>query len=182
MRVKSDGSPASAATINTCVAAVRAFLGFAHTLGYTRFNAAPLIKLKKAPRTLGQRLMSDVEVALLIRAAKPGRDRLKLQVAYYGGFRVSEPANLTWRQVLPRKTGEVPPAVVGKVDNPRHVLIPAHLAEMLQTMRGAEAVGSGVPPDRAAHQLHREGGRQARRHQSGRVRPLAAPCPHQPRD
>ena len=50
MRVKETGSPARAATINTQVAAVKALLGFAHKVGFTRFNAAPLIKLKKAPR------------------------------------------------------------------------------------------------------------------------------------
>jgi integrase/recombinase XerD len=81
MRTKADGTSASAATINTSVATVKSFLGFAHKVGFTRFNAAPLIKLKKAPRTQAQRLLSDVDVALLIRAAKPGRDRLLLQVA-----------------------------------------------------------------------------------------------------
>jgi len=90
--------------------------------------------------------MSDVEVALLIRAAKPERDRLMLQVAYYGGLRVSELAALTWRQVLPRKTGEVQLAVVGKGDKPRHVLIPAHLAELLLTMRAGQKPSARVFP------------------------------------
>src|SRR5919109_5531161 len=72
MRTKADGTSASAATINTSVATVKSFLGFAHKVGFTHFNAAPLIKLKKAPRTQAQRLLSDVDVALLIRAAKPG--------------------------------------------------------------------------------------------------------------
>lgn len=40
MRVKIDGTPASPATINTQVAAVKAPLGFAHQVGYTRFNGA----------------------------------------------------------------------------------------------------------------------------------------------
>ena len=65
MRVKEDGSPASAATINTQVAAVKALLGFAHKVGFTRFNAAPLIKLRKAPRQLAQRILSEVDVQLL---------------------------------------------------------------------------------------------------------------------
>jgi hypothetical protein len=34
---------------------VKSFLGFAHKVGFTRFDTAPLIKLKKAPRTLAQR-------------------------------------------------------------------------------------------------------------------------------
>ena len=50
MRNKADGTAGSAATVNTYVAAVKALLGFAHKVGFTRFNAAPLIRLRKAPR------------------------------------------------------------------------------------------------------------------------------------
>jgi hypothetical protein len=41
MRVKEDGSPVKPATVNTYVASVKSFLGFAHRVGYTRFNAGP---------------------------------------------------------------------------------------------------------------------------------------------
>jgi integrase/recombinase XerD len=61
----------------------------------------------------------------LIRAAKPGRDHLMLQVAYYGALRVSELVSLTWAQILPRETGEGQLAIVGKGDKPRNVLLPA---------------------------------------------------------
>jgi site-specific recombinase XerD len=64
------------ATVNTYVAAVKSFLGFAHRVGFTRFNAGPLIKLKKAPRQIVQRILSEVSVAMLIGAAKTDRDRL----------------------------------------------------------------------------------------------------------
>ena len=59
-------------------------------MGFTRFNAAPLIKLKKAPRQIAQRILGELEVRDLIKHAKTGRDRLMLQVAYFGGLRVSE--------------------------------------------------------------------------------------------
>jgi site-specific recombinase XerD len=71
MRIKADGTPASAATVNTSIAAVKSFLGFAHKVGFTRFNAAPLIKLRRAPRTLAQRLLSEVDVTLLIFCHRP---------------------------------------------------------------------------------------------------------------
>jgi hypothetical protein len=47
MRTKADGTSASAATVNTSIASVKSFLGFAHKVGFTRFNAAPLIKLRE---------------------------------------------------------------------------------------------------------------------------------------
>jgi integrase len=90
IRVKDDGSPVKPATVNTYVAAVKSLLGFAHRVGFTRFNAAPLIKLKKAPRQIAARILGEIEVGMLIRAAKKGRDRLLLETAYFGGLRVSE--------------------------------------------------------------------------------------------
>lgn len=144
MRVKDDGSPASAATVNTQVAAVKALLGFAHQVGYTRFNVGPLIKLKKAPRKLAQRILPEFDVQLLIRAAgdsrHPERDRALFETAYYGGLRVSELAAMTWDQVIARETGEAQLAVIGKGDKDRHVLIPAEVHEHLKAIRnGAPA-------------------------------------------
>ena len=116
MRIKGDGSASSAATVNTYVAAVKALLSFAHQVGFTRSNAAPMIKLRKVPRLIAQGLLSDVDTQLLIRAARPGRDRLMLEVGYFGALRVSELASLTWSQVIPRDTGEAQLAIVGKGD------------------------------------------------------------------
>jgi integrase/recombinase XerD len=70
MRVRADGQPVKAATLNTYVAAVKSFLGFAHRVGYTRFNAAPLINLKKAPRQVAQRILGELETRKLIDAAR----------------------------------------------------------------------------------------------------------------
>ena len=50
--------------------------------------------MKKAPRQLAQKLMNEVDVKLLIRAAKTPRDRLMLEVAYYGAL--SELVSLRW--------------------------------------------------------------------------------------
>jgi integrase/recombinase XerD len=136
MRCKGDGTMSSAATVNTYVGAVKALLGFAHKVGYTRFNAAPLIKLRKAPRRVAQRLLSQVELHLLLRAARSQRDRLLLEVAYFGALRVSELANLAWDQVIPRETGEAQLAIVGKGDKPRNILIPPDLATALRELRG----------------------------------------------
>jgi site-specific recombinase XerD len=135
MRVLPDGTAASAATINAYVAAVKSLLGFAHKVGFTRFNASPLIKIKKAPRQLAQRILSELDVQLL-RDARTERDRVLLELAYYGGLWVSEISSLTWSQVIPRDSGEVQLALVGKSDKPRHVLLPAETATKLLAMRG----------------------------------------------
>ena len=145
MRVKEeDGTPVKPATINMHVAAVKSFLGFAHRIGFTRFNAAPLIKLKKAPRQIAQRLLGELDVRLLIDAARPGRDRVMLEVAYFGGLRVSELAGLTWAQVIGRDNGEIQLEVVGKGEKVRQVLIPAEIAKRLLAIRGDAAGSSPV--------------------------------------
>jgi integrase/recombinase XerD len=136
MRVKEDGSPVKPATVNTYVASVKSFLGFAHRVGFTRFNAGPLIKLKKAPRQVAQRIMGELEVRMLIRATRSGRDRLMLEVAYFGGLRVSELVSLTWSQVIRRDTGEAQLEVVGKGDKVRQVLIPTAISGPLFATRG----------------------------------------------
>jgi hypothetical protein len=43
LRTKEDAASVRPATVNTYVAAVMSFLGFAHRVGFTRFNAGPLI-------------------------------------------------------------------------------------------------------------------------------------------
>jgi integrase/recombinase XerD len=112
---------------------------------FTRFNAAPLIKLKKAPRQVAQRILGELEVRDLIKHAKPGRDRLMLQVAYFGGLRVSELVSLTWGQVIRRDNGEAQFSIVGKGDKAREVLIPAAIAGLLLASRGdASASAPGV--------------------------------------
>ena len=144
MRSKADGSPVRSATVNTYVATVKSFLGFAHRVGFTRFNAAPLIKLKKAPRQVAQRIMGELEVRMLIRAAKPGRDQLMLEVGYFGALRVSELVSLTWGQVIRRDNGEAQLALVGKGDKERQVLLPAEIAARLLASRGDASASAPV--------------------------------------
>jgi integrase len=54
-----------------------------------------------------------LEVRDLIKHAKHRRDRLILQVAYFGGLRVSELVSLTWAQVIRRDSGEAKLSIVG---------------------------------------------------------------------
>ncbi|MEQ1716432.1 MAG: tyrosine-type recombinase/integrase [Hyphomicrobium sp.] len=87
-----------------------------------------------------------MDTQLLIRAAKPGRDRTLLRVAYHGALRISELASLTWGQIIPRDTGEAQLALVGKGDKERHVLLPADLALALRAMRGGAPASARVFP------------------------------------
>ena len=161
---------------------MKALLGFAHKVGFTRFNAAPLIKLRKAPRKTAQRLLSQVELHLLLRAARSRRDRLMLEVAYFGALRVSELASLAWSQVIPRETGEAQLAIVGKGDKPRNILIPADLAAALRELRGDAPASARVFPitERRINYIVKATAKRAGINLA-RLRPLAPSCPCQPR-
>ena len=105
----------------------KSLLGYAHELGYTPFNAGVTIKVRSdaANRgaTLAKRIITEVEVGLLVRAARTRRDRIMIEVTYAGGLRVSELVALTWSDVLPRDE-RVQLNIVGKGGKVRQVLLP----------------------------------------------------------
>ena len=111
---------------------------------YWRRKAAKLIKLKKAPRQIARRILSEVEIVMLIRAAKTDRDRLMFDLAYFGGLRASELVSLTWGQVIRRDSGEAQLSIVGKGSKGREVLIPAVIAARLFASRGEAPVSAPV--------------------------------------
>ena len=59
-----------------------------------------------------------------------------LEVAYFGGLRVSELVGLACGQVIRRDSGEAQLSIVGKGDKAREVLIPAEIAARLLASRG----------------------------------------------
>jgi site-specific recombinase XerD len=93
---------ASWSQFNQIVCALRFFYGV--TLG--RADAVPFIPLGKRPKTLPTVLSTD-EVARLLDAARPGRDRVLLQTAYACGLRVGELLHLA----------------VGDIDSARMVIV-----------------------------------------------------------
>lgn len=118
---------------------IKSLLGYAHGLGYTPFNAGARIKVRseglKRGASLAKRIVSEVEVGLLIRAARSKRDRVLLEVLYAGGLRVSEVASLTWADVLPRDE-RVQLSVTGKGGFVRQVLLPEIVSRSLLSLRG----------------------------------------------
>ena len=117
----------------------KSLLGYAHGLGYTPFNAGARIKVRSegAQRgaSLAKRIISEVEVGLLIRAARSKRDRVLLETLYAGGLRVSEIVALVWADVLPRDD-RVQLSITGKGGFVRQVLLPEIVSKSLLSLRG----------------------------------------------
>jgi site-specific recombinase XerD len=93
------------------VIGVKSLLWYAHRLGYAPFNAGATIRVRSDARNCGanlaKRIISEVDVALLVRGARTKDDRVLLEVLYAGGLRVSEVASLAWADVLMRDKGQV---------------------------------------------------------------------------
>jgi integrase/recombinase XerD len=116
---------------------VKSLLTYAHELGYTPFNAGVTIKVRSENRgaTMTKRIISEVEVGLLIRAAKTKRDRVLIQVAYGGGLRPQEVVDLTGAMVIDR--GELLQlSITGKGGKVRQVLLPKPASEALRGILG----------------------------------------------
>ena len=160
----------SEASARQYVLRVKSFLSYAHELGYAPFNAGTTIKVRSdaAHRgaNLAKRIISEVEVGLLIRAAPSKRDRVLLEVIYAGGLRVSETVALTWSDVLPRDE-RVQLSITGKGGKVRQVLLPEVVSRSLLSLR--DNAGATDPIFRS-----RKGGSLTERAVNGMVKRTAA--------
>lgn len=144
-------------TARQYMARVKAMVSYAHKLGYLRFNAGTPIKIGKYNSGLAQRILTEVQVSLLIRSAPTVRDRLLLEVAYFGGMRVSELTALTWRNVIDRGDGAAQIAVLGKGGKERQVMLPSAIGRKLLAWRGDAPDGAPLFASRTGrHLLPRE--------------------------
>ena len=168
-------------TARQYVLRIKSLLGYAHSLGYTPFNAGARIKVRSDTHrgaALAKRIISETEVALLIRAAPSKRDRVLLEVGYAGGLRVSELVGLTWADVLPRDKDQVQLSITGKGGFVRQVLLPDIVSRSLLSLRGDagddDAVfpsrkGGGALSERAVHGMVKRAAAKA--HITGKVSP-----------
>jgi site-specific recombinase XerD len=126
-------APSSARQI---VLRVKSLLSYGHRLGYLQFNAGAVIRVHTEARAVSKRIISKVEMGLLVRAAPSRRDRILIEVGYAGGLRVSELVALTWSDVIERDGGKVQLSVLGKGGKRREVLLPEIVARALLSLRG----------------------------------------------
>ena len=128
---------ASDATAQQYVLRVKSLLSYGHKLGYMPFNAGVTIKIKpdQSRGQLAKRIMPEVDVKLLIRAARSRRDRVMLETLYAGGLRISELVGLSWADVIERDA-KVQLSVTGKGGRTRQVLLPEIVSASLLSLRG----------------------------------------------
>ena len=140
----------SDATTQQYLLRVKSLLSYAHKLGYAPFNAGVTIKVKpdQSRAQLAKRIISEMEVGLLIREAASTRDEVMLKTLYAGGLRVSEIVALSWADVIDREN-KVQLSVTGKGGRVRQVLLPEAVSTQLFALR--DDAGANAPVFAARH-------------------------------
>jgi len=139
------------ATQNRALTAVKSLLSFAHETGYLPLNVGVALKLRPNRETLAQRILPESDIARLIEAAAPGRDRILLKLLYASGVRVSELCGLKWADAAPRSEGGQI-TVFGKGGKTRTVLLKQSMWDQLIALKG------GAESDRPIFASRRGGG------------------------
>jgi integrase/recombinase XerD len=113
------------------LSAVRSLLEFGQKVGYLPFNVASVVDLPEIKNTLAERILSESEVMTMIVLTTNPRDRLLLRFLYYSGCRVSEVANLKWRDFNKQTV-----TLFGKGGKTRIVKLPIDLWNDLMKWKG----------------------------------------------
>lgn len=121
--------------------AVKSLLTFGQATGYLVFNVGTAIKSAKVPSTLAERILTEEQAVQLINAPKRQRDKLLLRLLYASGGRVSEIANLKWKDVQPNgQAGQI--TVTGKGEKTRAILLKPETYKMLLGIKPDGAEGN----------------------------------------
>lgn len=120
------------------MARIKGLISYAHKLGYLQFNAGAPIKRPPYNSELAQRILTETQVALLVRAAPTPRDGLLIEVGYASALRISELTGLVWGNAIERDEGAAQLSVLGKGGKVRQVILPPRIgAKLLKTRNGA---------------------------------------------
>lgn len=120
----------------TYISVAKSLLSFASSCGLINFNVGASVKPPMAKDKLSERILDRGELESLLNADTSGhsrvneRNKLILNLFYYGGLRVSELINLTWKDL----NGEYL-NVFGKGSKTRVIRLPRFLVEELKAFK-----------------------------------------------
>ena len=114
----------------TYISSAKSLLSFASSCGLINFNVGASVKPPMAKDRLSERILDQSELNALLNADTSDRNRLILNLFYYGGLRVSELINLTWKDL----NGEYL-NVFGKGSKTRIVRLPLKIVAELKQFK-----------------------------------------------
>jgi integrase/recombinase XerD len=116
------------------LAAIKSLLSFGHRTGYLMLDVGAAVRLPRHKDSLAERILPEEDVHQLLALEPNRRNRTMLRLLYLAGLRVSEVAELKWRDLQARAdAGQV--TVFGKGSKTRVVLLPAGIWRSLMQLR-----------------------------------------------
>lgn len=136
------------------LSSLKSLLAFGHRLGYLPVDVGALVKPPPVKDTLAERILTEQDMAAIIRSEPNARNRLILDLLYKSGMRVSELCALTWRDVREGRGG-LQVTVFGKGGRTRVVLLPPGLSARLAASRGETDASDAIFQNNEGAALHR---------------------------
>jgi len=137
-RMQAGRAPAST---NRRLTAVKSLLAYGRRTGYLVFDVGAAVENLPTADRLSERILTEYEVAALLRTARKTRTQALLWTLYYTAIRNSELCGLRWRDV--QRDAAVPVAAIhGKGGKTRHVALPACLVAVLGALKAETRYGA----------------------------------------
>jgi integrase/recombinase XerD len=157
----------SSATQNRRLSAVKSLLAFGHKIGYLPFDVGAPVEAPPVKNRLAERILSELEVMTMIALESNHRNKLLIRFLYLSGARVSEAAELRWRDLKSvGDRGQV--TLFGKGGKIRILALPPDLFKQLMAFRKdapadapvfASRQGGSVKPNQIRNIIARAGKR-----------------------
>lgn len=114
---------------------IKSLFSFCMKIGYLRYDPAQLIQLPNFKNTLAEKILTEEEVLKIIAYENNPRNKMILKLLYATAARVSELCRLTWKDCRDSNLG-ANITIYGKGEKTHAVVIPKHLWEELQILKG----------------------------------------------
>jgi integrase/recombinase XerD len=136
------------------LAAIKSLLSFGQRTGYLALNVGAAVKLPARKDTLAEWILTETDVHGMLALEPNRRNQVLLRLLYIAGLRVSEIADLKWRDLQPRADGGQV-TVFGKGSKTRTVLLPSAIwRELLRFRQRAGLDAPLFPSRRGGGHLH----------------------------
>jgi integrase/recombinase XerD len=126
------------ATQHVTIAALKSLFRFGKDIGYLQVDPVRVLRLPKYESRLAERILSEDEVFRMIELEENHRDRVILELLYFGALRISELSGLKWRNLQQTSDGGQV-TVFGKGGKTRSIGIPGDVFDDIMALKPAHA-------------------------------------------
>ena len=134
-------------TQNRKISTTKSLFSYAQKVGLIQINPAEVLELKKVDSEISQRILTKNELLSFLRAThEKTSHKMVVYFLIYSGCRVSELANLRWKDIYLDIQGYLCMSILGKGNKRRELKIPAKLWDIIVEYRTKKGLSTEVDP------------------------------------